>query len=35
MVRHLAYELALAARNVSLADPAAVGRMLYDLAHGR
>ena len=47
MVRHLAYEVALvakegdqlaalqalAARNLSLADPAAVGRMLYDLAH--
>ena len=26
---------ALAARNLSLADPAAVGQMLYDLAHGR
>ena len=49
MVRHLAYELALAAtggdrvaalqalaaRNLSLADPAAVGQMLYDMAHGR
>ena len=49
MVRHLAFELALAAaggdrvaalqalaaRNLTLADPAAVGQMLYDLAHGR
>ena len=26
---------ALAARNLSLADPAAVGQMLYDLAHGQ
>ena len=26
---------ALSSRNLSLADPAAVGQMLYDLAHGR
>ena len=26
---------ALASRDLSLADPAAVGRMLYGLAHGR